>query len=199
VATDLVLTPVPAATAGIKLHTAPSGDSLANFAEMPGMALSVIEDKSGALAKLGQNSQWIYVRDPNGNQGYVAAWFVHISSAPAPAPSTPAPVPPPSTPPAPPAPSTTPTPAPPTPSTGVPQRFQVVVLQSVGAGGLVVRAQPSLGADKVNNEVAGARLTVIEPPATAMPKLGQPNQWLAVKATNNQRGYVMAQYVQLRP
>ncbi len=197
VATDLVLAVVPAATAGIKLHTGPSADSIANFAEMPGMALSVIEDKAGAMAKLGQSNQWIYVRDPNGNQGYVAAWFVQVSSAPAP--SAPAPVPPPATPPAPPPPSTPPTPAPPTPPVGIPDRFQVVVLQSVGPGGLAVRAQPSLGADKVNTEVAGARLTVIEPAATATPKIGQPNQWLAVKATNNQRGYVMAQYVQLRP
>ncbi len=76
--------------------------------------------------------------------------------------------------------------------------MQVVVIQSVGAAGLAVRQFPSPGANKVNDEVAGARLTVIEPESSALPKIGQAGQWLAVKATNNQRGYVMAQYVQLR-
>ncbi len=197
VTTDLALTVVPAASAGIKLHNAASADSTADYAEMPGVPLSVIENKAGALAKLGQNNQWIYVCDPNGHQGFVAAWFVQVSSAPAPVPATPAPA----TPSTPPPPATPPVPAPPTtpnPPPGIPQRMQVVVLQSVGAAGLAVRAQPSLGADKVNNENPGARLTVIEPPSTATPKIGQPGQWLAVKATNNQRGYVMAQYVQLR-
>jgi hypothetical protein len=76
--------------------------------------------------------------------------------------------------------------------------MQVVVIQSVGARGLAVRNQPTPGAAKVNDEKAGARLTVIEPPDTALPKIGQVGKWLAVKATNNQRGYVMAQYVQLK-
>ncbi len=192
VTTDLVVQVIAAATAGIKLHTGPSSDSTADFAEMPGVPLSVIEDKTGALAKLGQVNQWVYVRDPNGQQGYVAAWYVQAASAPA---STPSPVPA-STPPTPSASSSPTTPTVP-PPTGAPQRMQVVVIQSVGPGGLAVRQQPSLGADKVNDEKAGNRLTVIEPPATALPKIGQPGQWLAVKATNNQRGYVMAQYVQV--
>ncbi len=205
VSTDLVVEVLATATAGIKLHTAPSADSGANFAEMPGVPLSVIEDKAGALAKLGQSNQWIFVRDPNGEQGFVAAWYVQAVSVPASAP-VPSPVPA-STPPSSPVPSgpiVTPSApsTPPTPSTasvpGGPERIQVVVIQSVGAAGLAVRQFPSPGADKVNDEVAGARLTVIEPQATALPKIGQAGQWLAVKATNNQRGYVMAQYVQLR-
>jgi hypothetical protein len=204
VLTDLVVQVLPQATAGIKLHDAPAPDSFASYAVMPGMPLSVIEDKAGALAKIGKMSQYIYVRDPNGHQGFVAAWYVEAasgSSIPAPVPTQPQPPAPPSpsTPPSPttpPAPSPAPSPA--TPPPGAPERFQVVVLQSVGIGGLAVRQMPSLGADKVNDEKAGARLTVIEPAATAMPKIGQAGQWLAVKATNNQRGYVMAQYVQLR-
>ncbi len=195
VQTDLVIQVIPAATAGIKLHRQPSLDSPADYAEMPGVPLNVIEDKAGALAKLGQNGQWIFVRDPSGHQGYVAAWYVQQVTATTPSPTTPPPAPAPTPPP--------PTPAPP-PSTPVPppasepQRFQVVVLSSVGAAGLAVRQEPSPGGTKVHNEKAGARLTVIEPASTALPKIGVAGQWLAIKATNNKRGYVMAQYVRLK-
>jgi hypothetical protein len=187
VETDLVLQVVATATAGLRLHIQASQDSPANFAEMPGTQLQVIEDKASALSKLGQNNQWIYVRDPGGNQGYVAAWFVEKAAAPTPAPSpTPAPTPP------------TPTPPTPTPPASAPQRFQVIVLPSVGAAGLLVRQQPSQGSAVVNKEKAGAKLTVIEPSNSAMPKIGVAGQWIAVKATNNKTGYVMAQYVQVR-
>lgn len=190
---DLVIQVVATATAGIKLHTQASADSNANYAEMPGVPLTVIEDKAGAMTKIGQNGRWINVRDPQGHQGYVAAWLVQqsVTTTPAPAPQ-PAPTPP-----------STPTPAPdPGPETpppsGEPQRLQVTVLNSVGKSGLTVRQQPSPGGSAVNIEKAGARLTVIEPASTATPKIGKAGQWLAVKATNNQRGYVMAQYVQLK-
>jgi hypothetical protein len=203
VSTDLVIQVVPTATAGIKLHLQASQDSLANYAEMPGVPLSVIEAKAGALAKLGQNGQWIHVQDPSGHQGYVAAWLVQQSQITIPAPTTP-PIP--TTPPQPaPTPSTQPTPTPstpaPTPSTppptGEPQRLQVVVV-NVGSNGLIVRQQPSPGGTAVNVEKEGAKLTVIEPASTATPKIGVAGQWVAVKATNNQRGYVMAQYIKLK-
>ncbi len=201
VSTDLVLQVVASATAGLKLHTQASADSPANYAEMPGTQLNVIEDKAGALAKLGVNNQWIYVRDPNNNAGYVAAWFVEQVAGSTPAPTTtpstnPAPTPAPTTTPSTPStPSTTPDPS--TPPASAPQRIQVLVLSSVGKGGLSVRQQPSQGAARVNIEKAGARLTVIEPAGTAIPKIGVTGQWLAIKATNNKTGYIMAQYVRL--
>ncbi len=180
VETDLLLQVVAAATAGLRLHIQASQDSPANFAEMPGTQLRVIEDKASALAKLGQNDKWIYVRDPGGHQGYVAAWYVEKAAGAAPAPTPPTPAP------------STPPPA------STPQRFQVVVLQSAGAGGLPVRQQPSQGAALINKEKAGARLTVIEPPDSAMRKIGVAGQWIAIKATNNKPGYVLAQYVKVR-
>jgi peptidase C39-like protein len=197
VETDLFVKAVAAATAGIKLHAAPSLDSPANYAEMPGVQLRVIEDKAGALAKIG-TQQWLFIRDPQGHQGYVAAWYVEKVATAAPS-SGPAPEPAPAE--TPPSsggttPSTPSTPA--TPPASEPKRFQVVVLSSVGGPGLSVRQGPSQGAALVNVEKAGARLTVIEPVNTATAKIGAAGQWLAIKATNNRTGYVMAQYVKAR-
>ena len=42
-------------------------------------ALLVLESKSTALAKVGQQNQWLQVQDPAGDQGFVAAWYVSTS------------------------------------------------------------------------------------------------------------------------
>ncbi len=184
VQTDLYVQAIPTATAGLRLHIQPSADSPANYAEMPGTQLNVIEDKAGALAKIGLTNQWIYIRDPQGNQGYVAAWFVQQSTvAPAPA----------STPPTP----STPTPSTPVPASSQPSRFQVSVIDAVGAGGLRLRQMPSLGGALVGIEMAGKILTVLERPDRAQAKIGVVGQWINVRDPNGLRGYVAAQYVQL--
>src|SRR5271157_583975 len=74
--TGLYVQALATVTAGLRLHTQPSSDSPANYAEMPGVPLQVIEDQTGALAKIGVTNQWINVADPSGHQGYVAAWYV---------------------------------------------------------------------------------------------------------------------------
>ena len=38
--------------------------------------LMCLEDKAKAKSKIGVKGQWIQVQDSNGDQGYVAAWFV---------------------------------------------------------------------------------------------------------------------------
>ena len=43
---------------------------------MMGTELISLEPRSTAKAKLGVNGQWVHVQDPNGEQGYVAAWYV---------------------------------------------------------------------------------------------------------------------------
>jgi hypothetical protein len=170
--TDLYIWPLPSVTAGLRLRPQPSTEYPAIYAEMPGVRLNVIEDKAGALAKIGKQGEWLRVRDPNGHQGYVAAWYVEV--VPAEAPSQP-PVPPPAS---------------------EPKKFQVLVVRRVGSLGLVVRQGPSRGSAKINVEKAGTRLTVVEPASTGLPKIGVEGQWLAVKATNNKLGYVAAQYVE---
>ena len=41
-----------------------------------GTELLCLEPKATVTAKLGVNGQWINIQDPNGDQGYVAAWYV---------------------------------------------------------------------------------------------------------------------------
>ena len=41
-----------------------------------GTELICLEPKATAKTKVGVNNQWINVQDPNGDQGYVAAWYV---------------------------------------------------------------------------------------------------------------------------
>jgi hypothetical protein len=173
VETDLYIWPLPNVTAGLRLRPHPSTDYPAIYAEMPGVRLNVIEERAGALAKIGKAGEWIRVRDPNGHQGYVAAWFVEqVPSGAPPAPTVP-------------------------PPSSEPKKFQVIVKRSVGRLGLAVREAPSRGAAKVNVEKAGNRLTVLEPASTGLAKIGTAGQWLAIKATNNKRGYVAAEYVEL--
>jgi hypothetical protein len=173
VETDLYIWPLASVTAGLRLRPQPSTAHPAIYAEMPGVRLNVIEEKAGALAKMGKQGEWIHVRDPNGHQGYVAAWYVEVVPSEAPAPT---PIPPPAS---------------------EPRKFQVIVLRSVGRLGLAVRAAPSRGAAKINVEKPGARLTVLEPASSGLSKIGVEGQWLAIKATNNKRGYVAAQYLEL--
>lgn len=175
VETDLYIWPLASVTAGLRLRPKPSMDEPAIYAEMPGVRLSVIEDKPGALAKIGTVGEWIRVRDPSGHTGYVAAWYVEVVPSDAP-PATPVP-----------------------PPASEPRKFQVMVLRSVGKLGLAVRAAPSRGAAKINVEKGGTRLTVLEPASSGLLKIGKPGQWLAIKSTNNKPGYVDASYVQETP
>lgn len=186
VETDLYVRVVATATAGLRLRPQPSQDAPAIGAEMPGTQLHVIEEKDGALAKIGVNGQWIYIRDPQDRQGYVAAWYVEKAEV--------------STPPPGPAPSPTPPPVstPPEPPVSEPQRMYVAVLQSVGTSGLRLRKVPSTGGMLVAVEKAGAVLLVLEPADKAKAKIGKAGQWLNVRDPNGLRGYVAAQYVQLK-
>jgi hypothetical protein len=174
VETDLYVWPVAAIPAGLRLHPQPSEDSPAMYAEMPGVRLNVIEAKAEAKAKIGQQGQWLYIRDPSGHQGFVGAWYVEE------------------------VPSTAPAPMPIAPLASEPKRFQVVVMESVGPLGIAVHAAPSRESAKVNVEQAGALLTVTEAASTGLPKIGSEGEWLAIKASNDEAAYVAAQYVQLK-
>jgi hypothetical protein len=57
-----------------------------------GTALISLEPKATAKAKIGVNGKWINVQDPNGDQGYVAAWYVSDTKGQPSAPTAPKPV-----------------------------------------------------------------------------------------------------------
>lgn len=171
--TDLYVQPLATITAGLRLHSQPSADSAAIYAEMPGVRLNVTETKALALAKLGRQGEWIRVRDPQGNQGYVPASAVEqargVAAVQLPMPE----------------------------HASQPKLFEVVVLKSIGAFGLAVRESPDRHSAKVGIAKAGARLSVLEPANVGIAKLGRHGEWVAINIGRNRRGYVAAEYVEL--
>jgi hypothetical protein len=160
--------------------------------------------EAGDAAKIGQNGQWVRVREPGGKEGFAAAWYLEKVGGAAPAPTTePAPGPVSETPASPSSgtpestPSTPPPTAPTAPEEPEKERLTVIVSEAVGTSGLRLRKTPSKGGVLVMVLRAGTRLTVAEPVKKAKAKIGKANQWIYVREPNGQRGYVGAEYVKL--
>lgn len=165
---------------GLNLRSAASTDGNLITRESAGSWLKVLELSEVAQAKIGVQDQWLNVQDPQGNVGYVAAWYLQSSSQPAPAP-TPQPM---------------PSPAPQPPSSSA---LTVIVLPSVGEGGLHLRDQPSTAGNLITSEATGTLLNVLEPTGSALAKIGVLDQWLNVSDGSEKTGYVAAWYVALNP
>lgn len=183
-------------TWGLNVRSSIDTSSTANVLEVipAGTQLTLLE--SDGAAKVGAVNQWVRVRTPRGNEGFVAAWYLENvpETTPAPAP-TPVPVPVEQ-------PPVQPTTPPSAPSTPTPPKDQeqdnemiVVVSSAVGSSGLRLRKTGSMGGALVALLKAGTRLNVLEPAAKAKTKIGKPNQWIHVRAPKNLRGYVSAEYV----
>ena len=66
-------------TSGLRLRKTPSkGGALVKMLKS-GTKLTVIEAIKGAKQKIGKANKWIYVREPNGQRGYVAAEYVKLT------------------------------------------------------------------------------------------------------------------------
>ena len=64
---------------GLRLRNSPSmGGSLVKMLKA-GTKLTVIEPAAKAKAKIGKAQQWIYVREPKGQKGYVGAEYVKLA------------------------------------------------------------------------------------------------------------------------
>jgi len=137
---------------------------------MNGTELSCLEPKATAKPKIGVNGQWINVQDPNGDQGYVAAWYVSDAKGQPPAASTPA------------------------ASTSSPLPAGAIALYPVEE--LALRTQPVIAPETLIRRVpVTEQLICIEPPNQAIPKVGVTGQWLKVRDASNKEGYVAAWYV----
>ena len=220
--------------AGLNLRAQPNVSASILGKEQAGTLLCCLEPDSVAVPNIGQQNQWLQVRDPAGLTGYVAAWYVESIGATVPTTTTPTPTTPPptttpttTTPPTTTPPTTTPTPTPPattpadttsttttppttTPTTPTPTTppappttttpastgLTVKVMQSVGASGLRLRAQPSMTGMVIAIEAAGAVLNVVEAADQALTRIGVEGKWLNVKDAHGFTGYVAAWFVQ---
>jgi uncharacterized protein YgiM (DUF1202 family) len=64
-----------AAPAGLRMRSRPNTDSEVLKVLPMGTALTVLD---GTRDTVGDYNKWLKVRDPEDDEGYVAAWYVHI-------------------------------------------------------------------------------------------------------------------------
>jgi SH3 domain-containing protein/peptidase C39-like protein len=192
-------------TWGLNVRSSIDTSSMANVvATLPAGTQLILLESDGA-SKIGAINQWVRVRTPQGQEGFVAAWYLEKVPEATPAPTTePTPGPvsePPASTPEPPSDSssTTPPSAPtaPEPPKEDKNKLVVIVSSAVGPSGLRLRKTASKGGALIAILKAGTRLTVLEPAPKAKAKIGQANQWLYVRGPDNQRGYVGSEYVTL--
>jgi len=134
-----------------------------------GDVLLVLDPPEEALAKIGVRDQWLHVRLDDEIEGYVAAWYFALQGDEALPPEEPAPTP-------------TPAPLPEDPLLVTPREDRIRV-----------RTRPVDG-DTVGFVSIGDVLSVLEPRASALAKVGVQGQWFYVRLSNNTEGYVAAWY-----
>lgn len=197
---------------GLNVRSSVDTSSMANVVEVvpAGTQLALLE--ADGASRVGAVNQWVRVRTPSGSEGFAAGWYLEPVPEPVPAPG-PEPVPvsePPVSTPVPETPGLPSVPAGPDPTPSPPStpveppveepkddKFYVQVSSAVGTSGLRLRKTASKGGALITILKAGTRLTVLEPVRKAKAKIGKSNQWLYVRTSNNQRGYVGAEYVVL--
>jgi hypothetical protein len=153
---------------------------------LAGTELTCLEPKATAKAKIGQQGQWINVQDPNGDQGYVAAWFVSDQKEKTPVPATtkPATVA-----------TTTATPKQPSPSAPV-APLPAGALALYPTEELAFRTQPVISPETLIRRIpVTEQLVCLEPANQAIPKIGVTGQWIKIRDGFNKQGYVAAWYV----
>lgn len=131
-----------------------------------GTELISLEPSAAARPKLGVQGRWIQVQDPEGQQGYVAAWYLSDQKG---RPSAPA--------------------AGITPAGALPPG----ALLFVPTAELAFRSRPELTPEAVMRRIpVTEQLVSIEPASEAIRKVGVRGQWLRVKDASNREGYVEA-------
>ena len=131
-----------------------------------GEALTVLGDGGAARARVGQNGQWIQVRRANGMDGHVAAWYVQLHP---PAAEEVAPEP-------------------------EPELLGSLVVYATEP--LNVRNGASAGTSRIAIALPDEPLEVVGDAHEALTKVGDRGEWLRVRLSDGNRGYVAAWYVQ---
>ncbi len=72
------------ATEALNVRNGSSTGSSRIAIALPHDPLVIVGDWHAALAKVGDRSEWLQVRLPDGRRGYVAAWYVQLNPGPAP-------------------------------------------------------------------------------------------------------------------
>jgi hypothetical protein len=169
--------------AGLRLRSAPSTASGTITVEPPGTTLRVIEALDVALPKIGAFDQWIKVRDRQGREGFVAAWYVESgptvqgtetgSSEPeAKAEPIQAPV--------------------PIPESKPESTTTTVYVSGDATAGLRLRSAPSTNSSTLKILPPNTALTVLQGTAEMV---GAQNTWLKVREPKGTEGFVAAWYV----
>ena len=153
----------------LALRAEPSLNGYLRKRMLMGTELISLEPKSTARAKLGANGQWVHVQDPNGEQGYVAAWYVSETKGTAA--------------------------AAPTISTGTGNLPQGALL-FVPTTQITLRTEPRVAPETLIRYIqVTEELVSIEPAQQAIPKVGVDGQWLKVRDAAGKEGYVAAWFV----
>ncbi len=132
--------------------------------------LLVLDDVAKARTKVGLRNNWFRVRDVEGNEGYVAAWYVTAVSDPGLGSHK-------------------------TSQSNKPSATTKLVVKTSG-NNVSLRTEPRIASSTLITYLPfGTELLVIEG-ADAASKIGQKNQWLNVQTVTGRKGYVAAWYVQ---
>lgn len=165
-----------AAEDDLALRSEPSTQSFLQKRLMMGTELISLEPKSTAKAKLGVNGKWIQVQDPDGDQGYVAAWYVSdTKEKPAPSRSTSA-----------------------SAATGTTDvgNLPPGALLLVPTAQLSLRSAPKVASETLIRYIpVTEQLISLETAQQTIPKVGVEGQWLKVKDASGKEGYVAAWFV----
>lgn len=141
---------------------------------MIGTELISLEPKSSAQSRLGVSGKWIQVQDPNGDQGYVAAWYVSdVKGKPA-SPESASAI---------------------TGSTTA-GNLPPGALLLIPTAQLSLRTTPKVAPETLIRYISTTeQLISLEPAQQAIPKVGVEGQWLKVRDASGTEGYVAAWFV----
>jgi len=152
-----------------------------------GTELMCLEPKATAKAKLGVNGQWINIQDPNGDQGYVAAWYVSETKGQPSVPATTTPAT---------SSTTSTTPQPVTTKPAVSGNLPAGALAFVPTEELAFRSRPEISPDTLIRRIPVTEQVIcIEPVNFAIDKVGVVGKWIKVRDQRGMEGFVAAWYV----